>query len=187
MIQIVLLILILLIPFPTEAAYKIHLQDGSVISGVGFYERKGGDVALYFKDGSMWVPEKDIIKIEETESESVELDVSPEQDQATQEIVTIIPTEEPASEETSRMETLRADVEALNKEIREANLEESRLVILINEKQSNKTVWNQYQVRQMENELKPYQDELRAVQQKKIELIERKGSLENEISQLTQR
>jgi hypothetical protein len=185
MIQLVLLILILLLPVPTEAAYKIHLQDGSVISGVGFYEKKGSDVALYFRDGSMWVSEKDIIKIEETESG--ELYVSPEQDQATQEIVTIVPSEEPASEETSRMETLRADVEALNKEIREANLEESRLVILINEKLSNKTVWNQYQVRQMENELKPYQDELRAVQEKKIELIERKGTLESEISQLTQR
>jgi hypothetical protein len=185
MIQIILLLLILLLPVTTEAAYKIHLQDGSVISGVGFYEKKGSDVALYFKDGSMWVPEKDIIKIEETESG--ELYVSPEQEQATQEIVTIVPSEEPASEEISRMETLRADVEALNKEIQEANLEESRLVLLINEKLSNKTVWNQYQVRQMENELKPYQEELRAVQQKKIELIERKGSLESEISQLTQR
>ena len=185
MIQVVLLILILLLPIPTEAAYKIHLQDGSVISGVGFYEKKGSDVALYFKDGSMWIPEKDIIKIEETES--VERYVSPEQDEATQEIVSIVPSEEPASEETSRMETLRADVEALNEEIRAANLEESRLVILINEKRSEKTIWNQYQVRQMENELKPYQDELRAVQQKKIELIEKKGSLENEINQLTQR
>lgn len=185
MIQIVLLILILLIPFPTEAAYKIYLQDGSVISGVGFYEKKGSDVALYFKDGSMWVTEKDIVKIEETESAAFY--VFPEQEQATQDIVTIIPSGEPTSEEPSRMETLRADVEALNKEIREANLEESRLVILINEKLSNKTAWNQYQVRQMENELKPYQDDLRAVQQKKIELIEKKGSLENEISQLTQR
>jgi hypothetical protein len=185
MIQIFLLILILLLPVATEAAYKIHLQDGSVISGVGFYEKKGSDVALYFKDGSMWVLEKDIIKIEETESG--ERYIFPEQEQETQEIVTIVPSGEPAPEETSRMETLRADVEALNKEIREANLEESRLVILINEKLSNKTVWNQYQVRQMENELKPYQDELRAVQKKKIELIERKGSLESEISQLTQR
>jgi hypothetical protein len=185
MIQLVLLILILLLPVSTEAAYKIHLQDGSVISGVGFYEKKGSDVALYFKDGSMWVPEKDIIKIEETESG--ERYVSPEQEQATQEIVTIVPSEEPASDQTARMETLRADVEALNEEIRTANLEESRLVMLINEKRNEKTIWNQYQMRQMESELKPYQDELRAVQQKKIELIEKKGSLESEINQLTQR
>lgn len=185
MIQIVLLILILLLPVQIEAAYKIHLQDGSVISGVGFYEKKGSDVALYFRDGSMWIPEKDIIKIEETES--VERYVFPEQEQATQEIVTIIQSGEPASDQTARMETLRADVEALNEEIRTANLEESRLVILINEKRSAKTIWNQYQMRQMENELKPLADELRTVQQKKIELIERKGSLESEISQLTQR
>jgi len=185
MIQIVLLILILLLPVQIEAAYKIHLQDGSVISGVGFYEKKGSDVALYFKDGSMWVPEKDIIKIEETEA--VELYVIPEQEQATQEIVTITPSEGPASDQIARMETLRADIEALNEEIRAANLEESRLVILINEKRSEKTIWNQYQMRQVEDELKPFAEELRAVQQKKIELIKRKGSLESEISQMTQR
>jgi len=185
MIQIVLLILILLLPITVEASYKIHLQDGSVISGVGFYKKEGSDVALYLNDGFMLIPEKDILKIEGTESS--ESYVLPEEEQATQEIVTITPSEEPASDQISRMETLRADVEALNEEIRAANLEESRLVIMINEKRSAKTIWNQYQMRQMENELKPLAEELRTVQQKKIELIERKGSLESEISQLTQR
>jgi hypothetical protein len=184
MIQIVLLILILLLPIPIEAAYKIHLRDDSVISGVGFYEKKGSDVALYFNDGLMLVPEKDIIKIEETES--VELYVFPEQEQATQVVVPVTPSEEPASDQIARMETLRADVEALNEEITAVNLEEARLVTAINEI-NTKPTWNQYQVLAIEQEVKPYAEELRAVQQKKIALIERKGSLESEIKELTQR
>jgi len=184
MIQIVLLILILLLPIPTEAAYKILLQDGSVISGVGFYEKKGSDVALYFNEGFMLVPEKDILKIEGTESS--ESYVLPEEEQATQEIVTITPSEEPASDQIARMETLRTDVEALNEEIQQVNLEEARLVTKINEI-NTKPTWNQYQVLAIEKEVRPYSEELRTVQQKKIDLLEKRGSLETEIKELTQR
>jgi chromosome segregation ATPase len=184
MIQIILLILILLLPIQTHAAYKIHLLDGSVISGVGFYEKKGRDVALHFKDGSMWVPAKDIVKIEETES--VEQYIVPRQEQTTQEIITIASPEEPVSDEIARMESLRSDVESLNEEIRQVNLEEARLITKINEI-NTKPTWNQYQVLAIEEEVKPYTEELRAVQQKKIELLEKKGSLENELKELTQR
>jgi hypothetical protein len=184
MIQIVLLILILLLPVSTEAAYKIHLQDGSVVSGVGFFEKNGSDVVLYLKDGSMLVSEKDIIKIEETES--VEQYVVLQEEQATQEIVTVAPSEEPASDQIARMEALRSEAEALNDEIQQVNLEESRLVIKINEI-NTKPTWNQYQVLAVEQEVRPYSEELRAVQQKKIELMEKKGSLESEIKELTQR
>ena len=184
MIQIVLLILILLLPIPTEAAYKIHLQDGSVISGVGFYKKEGSDVALYFKEGFMLVPEKNIIKIEETES--VEEDVVPQEEQATQEIVTVAPSEEPASDQITRIEALRSKTAALNEEIQQVNLEEARLVTKINEI-NTKSTWNQYQVLAIEQEVRPYSEELRAVQQKKIELLEKRGSLESEIKELTQR
>jgi len=184
MIQIVLLILILLLPIPTEAAYKIHLQDGSVISGVRFYEKNESNVALYFKDGLMLVPKKDIIKIEEIEF--VEGYVFQEQEQATQEIVTITPSEEPVSDQIAKMEALRSEVEALNEEIRQVTLEEARLVTAINEI-NTKPTWNRYQVLAIEQEVRPYSEELRAVQQKKIELLEKKGSLETEINQLTQR
>lgn len=184
MIQIVLLILILLLPIPAEAAYKVHLQDGSVISGVGFYKKEGSDVTLYFKEGLMLIPEKDILKIEGIESS--ESYVLPEEEQSTQEIVTITPPEEPASDQISKMETLQADVEALNKEIQQVNLEEARLVTRINEINTQPT-WNQYQVLAIEKEVRPYSEELRTVQQKKIALMEKKGSLESEIKELTQR
>ena len=185
MIKIVLLFLILLLPIPTEAAYKVHLKDGSVISGVGFYEKKGSDIAFYLNDGFMLIPEKDILKIEGTESS--ESYVLPEEEQATQEIVTGATSEEPASDQIARRQALESEVEALNEEIRTVNLEESRLVILINEKNSETPTWNQYQVLELEKQIKPLSEELRTVQQKKIELIEKKGSLENEIKELTQR
>jgi hypothetical protein len=184
MIQIILLFLILLLPIPTEAAYKIHLQDGSVISGVSFYKKEGSDVALYFKEGLMLVPKKDINKIEETES--VERYVIPQEEQATQEIVTITPAQESSADDFVKIEALRSEAEALNEEIQQVNLEESRLVIKINEI-NTKPTWNQYQVLAIEQEVRPYSEELRAVQQKKIELMEKKGSLESEIKELTQR
>lgn len=183
--QIILLIFILLLPIPAEAVYKIYLQDGSVISGVGFYEKKGSDVDLYFKDGSMRVPEKEILKIEGTEY--VESYVIPEKEQATEEDVTVTLSQEPASEKIARMQSLKSEVETLNEEITAVNLAESRLVILINEKNRETPTWNQYQMLELERQIKPLADELRAVQQKKIELMEKKGSLESELSELTQR
>ena len=133
----------------------------------------------------MLIPEKDILKIEGTESS--ESYVLPEEEQATQEIVTGATSEEPASDQIASRQALESEVEALNEEIRTVNLEESRLVILINEKNSETPTWNQYQVLELEKQIKPLSEELRTVQQKKIELIEKKGSLENEIKELTQR
>ena len=90
------------------------------------------------------------------------------------------------SDQIAKMKTLKSEVEALNEAIQQVNLEEARLVTKINEINTQPT-WNQYQVLAIEKEVRPYSDELRAVQQKKIELIERKGSLESEIRELTQR
>ncbi len=184
MIHIVLLILILFLPVPSEAAYKIYLKDGTVISGVQFYEKKGSDVGLFFKDGSMQVPEKDILKIEG--KESVESYVLPEEVQEIKDDVTFTTRQEPASDKSdkiARIKALQAEVEALNEEIRAVNIEEANLVTSINEKNSQPT-WNQYQVLAIQEEIKPLAEELRAVQQKKIELIEEKSSLKSEIDEL---
>jgi hypothetical protein len=183
MIQIILLILILLLPIPTESAYKIYLKDGSVISGVEYYEKEGSDVGLFFEDGAMQVSEEDILKIEG--KESVGSYIPPED---TQEITddTSVTAPREASDRTENIAKLRAiqaDVDALNEEIRKVNIEEARLVTVINDINSKPT-WNQYQVLAIEQEVKPYAEELRAVQQKKIELLEKKGTLETEISEL---
>src|SRR4030043_213672 len=127
MIQILLVILILLLPASSEAAYKIYLKNGSVISGVHSYEKKGGEVTVYFSRGSMAVSEKDILKIVETE--------------------------------------------------------EARLVASINEKRGKK-YYNVIQLRQIEKETEPLQQELVSIQQKKADLIQRKASIEGELRAL---
>jgi hypothetical protein len=184
MIKVVLLILILLLPIPTEAAYKVYLKDGSVISGVEFYEKQGRDVGLFFKDGLMYVPEEHILKIEE--KEYIESYIYPEDTRGTADDASVTAPQEQASDTSdkiARMKALRTDVNALNEEIREVNLEEARLVTKINEINSKPT-WNQYQVLANEQEVKPYADKLSAVQQKKIELLEKKGTLETKINEL---
>jgi len=185
MIQMILLILILLLPVSTEAAYKIYLKDGSVISGVEYYKKKGSDVDLFFENGSMLVSEEDILKIEG--KESAESYISPEDAQVTKDDMSVTAPQEPASDipdKIARLKALKSDVDALNEQIRSVNIEEAQLVTTINEKRNEKPVWNKYQMMQMENELKPLSDELHAVQQKKIELLEKKGALETEISEL---
>jgi hypothetical protein len=184
MIQIILLILILLLPIPTEAAYKIYLKDGSVISGVEYYEKKGTDVGLFFEDGAMQVSEEDILKIEG--KESVGNYIPPEDTQEITDDTSVTAPQEASdrTENVAKLRALRADVDALNEEIRAVNIQEVQLVTTINEKKNEKPVWNKYQMIQLENELQPLSDELRAIQQKKIELLERKGTLETEISEL---
>jgi chromosome segregation ATPase len=95
--------------------------------------------------------------------------------------------QEPASDTSDRiaqLKALQADADALNKEISALNMQETQLAATINEKRNEKTVWNKYQMIQLENELKPLSDELRSVQKKKIELLEQKAALENQISEL---
>lgn len=186
MIQVILLIFILLLPSYSEAAYKVYLKDGSVVSGVGFYEKKGSEVGLYFKDGLVWVSEKDILKIEGTASAGDYF--IPDEVQVTTENANVTSSRELSpdkSDKITKVKALRDDVDALNEEIRSVNLEEVKLVTLINEKRNEKTIWNQYQMMQLENELKPLTEELRTVQQRKVELIKRKDALEKEISKLT--
>ena len=47
-----------------DAAYKIYLKNGSVISGVSSYNKSEGEIKFYFEGGMIGIPEKDILKIE---------------------------------------------------------------------------------------------------------------------------
>lgn len=49
-----------------DAAYKIYLKNGSVITGVKYYEKSHGEIKVFFEGGMIGIPEKDISKIEET-------------------------------------------------------------------------------------------------------------------------
>ncbi len=55
---IVLLGFTLLLPLAAEAAYKIYLKNGSVISGASSYEKEGDEIKLQIGGGSMSIPAK---------------------------------------------------------------------------------------------------------------------------------
>jgi chromosome segregation ATPase len=185
MIQILLVILILLLPASSEAAYKIYLKNGSVISGVHSYEKKGGEVTVYFSRGSMAVSEKDILKIEGTETLEEDLQTKEQEKEEKQERPedAVIPSQAPVDDKSARVNALMADLDAVSTEIRAVEAEEARLVASINEKRGKK-YYNVIQLRQIEKETEPLQQELVSIQQKKADLIQRKASFEGELRAL---
>lgn len=185
MIQILLVILILLLPASSEAAYKIYLKNGSVISGVRSYEKKGGEVTVYFSGGSMAISEKDILKIEGTETLEEDLQTKEQEKEEKQERPedAVVPSQAPVDDKSARVNALMADLDAVNTEIRAIEAEEARLVASINEKRGKK-FYNVIQLRQIEKETEPLQQELVSIQQKKADLIQRKASFEGELRAL---
>ncbi len=60
MIQIILLILIFFMPAYADAAYKVYLKNGSVITDVISYNEGKDEVMIYFNTGSMTLYKNDI-------------------------------------------------------------------------------------------------------------------------------
>ena len=188
MVQIFLLILILLLPVSSEAAYTIYLKNGSEISGVYSYEKKGGEVIIYFGGGSIGIPEKDIVKIESTEA--------PEKDFSKEEVtvpeaeksalpVPPVPAGEPAVSETAdRASKLQADLDAINAELGIIEGNESTIKAALEERTSSRQNWNPYQYRYLQQEVEPLQQELSTIQQRKGELLQRKAYIEGELKSL---
>jgi len=185
MIQLLLIILILLLPVYSDAAYKIYLKNGSVISGVSSFEKKAGEVTVYFNGGSIGISEKDIVKIEETGA--------PERDFRSQEIpekqekpeeAAAASSKESSSDKSARVSALRSQLESITSEIKTTEEEEARITASINEKRGKRFKYNIYQLRQLEKEVEPLQQKLFAIQQKKAEFLQRKASIEGELKAL---
>ncbi len=178
--QILLFFLILSLPVSSHASYKVYLKNGSVISGVNSYEKTDGEVDIIFGGGSVGIPEKDILRIEETETPEKDFRVKKipgKQEEA--------PPVSPPSAETvdnsARLNALNTELDSVNSEIETVEAEESRLVAELNQKRGRKGTYNYFQLKKLEEETDPLQQELFSVQQKKTELIERKTALEKEI------
>jgi len=181
--RMILLILVLLLPVSSEAGYKIYLKNGSEMSGIVTYEKRGGEVIVYFDTGSMAISEKDILKIEETattEKESTDEQKKKER----QESPAVVVPPPPVDNKSVRVSALTADLDNVNAEIRTAEAEEARLVASINEIKGRRFTYNYYQLRQMEKEVEPLQQQLFSIQQKKADLIQRKASIEGELRAL---
>ena len=89
-----------------------------------------------------------------------------------------------SDDNTGKISALRAEFDSVTAEIRALESKEAKMVSLINDKSGSKQVYNQYQLRQLENELMPYRQDLRDIQHKKIELLDKRNSLADQIREL---
>jgi hypothetical protein len=185
--KILVLLLILLLPVYSEAAYRIILQNGSSIDGVRTYSESGNDVNLYFDTGSMSISKKDILRIEGTEEslpeEDQQQDQPAEQTQPAQDQKNGTGSSPSGPSDDSKqikLNQLNNDLDAVNSELKSLQERESSLVKEINEK-SGKKFYNVIQLREIEKEVNPLKQELADVQQRKEQLIQRRSVVVNEI------
>jgi predicted RNase H-like nuclease (RuvC/YqgF family) len=185
MIQILLLILLLLMPVYSEAAFTIYLKNGSEISGVGSYEKRAGEVIIYFGGGSIGIPEKDIVKIEETSAPEKDFGKEEAPEAEAGKAPAEVHAEEPAvTEKTERANTLQADLDAIDAELKSVEDKEASVKASLDEKLSQKSRYNVYQMRYLEQEIEPLQQELSTIQQKKSELLQQRALKEGELRSL---
>lgn len=185
MFPIFLLIFVLLVPVASEATYKVILKNGSVISGVSSYEKKNGDVEIFFGGGSMGIPENEILKIEE--SGAPEKDFRTEEAPASQMEEAAPPVEAPAQnsdDKAARIDALKTELESVNADLSAAEAEEARLDKAINDRKSARLSYNTQQLRLLESDLAPLRQQLSEVQMKKGALLQRKATIEAEIGKL---
>lgn len=163
-----------------EAAFNVYLKNGSVISGISSYESRNNEVILYIGGGSIGVNKEDILKIQETEGPERDIRIK----EGEKEEVAPPPAAPPEEDRSLRIKMLQDDLDNIITEIRRLEAEEGRLVSEINEKRGRRFKYNIYQLRQLEKETEPLQQELFSVQQKKNELLERRSSIEGELRAL---
>ena len=186
----ILLFLILLLPVYAGAEYKIYLKNGSIISEVRSYDESGGEVTIYFRTGSMIISQKDILKIEGSETTDTGIRTEENQDiqekQGKQEkqeqpVSTETPSQELSDSKNDRLNALKDKLDSINSEIVAAHEEERRLVAEINTRTGRRYSYNLIQLKQLEKDLEPLRRDLSSIQQKKIELLQRKSAIEGEI------
>jgi len=184
MIQILLLaLMIVLLPFPADAAYNIYLRNGSVMSGVSSYEKQNGDVIIYFGGGSLGVKANDILRIEETgapEQDFRRPDLPGEREVAPP----VAPGDQQSAQKSARRDQLNAELETVNADIKAVENEEARLVKTINDRKGARLTYNALQLRQLESDLAPVQQELSETQVKKGALYQKRTTIENELQNL---
>lgn len=163
-----------------EAAFKVYLKNGSVISGISSYESRNNEVILYIGGGLIGLGKDEILKIEETGALEMDIRVK----EAEREKTTTPPSPPPEEDRGARIKMLQEELDSIITEIRRLEADEGRLVTEINEKRGRRFKYNIYQLRQLEKETEPLQQQLFSVQQKKNELLERRNAIEEELRSL---
>lgn len=189
----IMLLMILLLPAGVSADYTIYLANGSRISGITSIQDKGDLITVYLQEGLMNIQRTEILAIEEQEMPyDEEIGESETKLPGERTIQSRDEENENASaqethttdDNTVKISALREEFDSVTAEIRDLESREAKLVSLINDKSGSRQVYNQYQLRQLENELMPYRQDLRDIQHTKIELLDRRNSLADQIREL---
>jgi DNA repair exonuclease SbcCD ATPase subunit len=180
MIKTALVFFLVLLPLASEAAYKVYLKNGSVISGVKSYEKQDGEILIQFEGGSIGVPQSDIQKIQETEAPEKDLRFKQTPETGSGRTDQGAPVPEPPAARRD-LNSLRAELDSVNEELKAIEEDEARVKASISEKRGSRTRYTNVQLRQMEKEIEPLQQELSTIQQKKSNLTLRKDQLEGEL------
>lgn len=175
------LMCILLLSVSSEAAYKIYLRNGSVITGVKSYEKKNGEIAIQFGGGAIGVPERDVLRIEEVNAPEKDFRSQEGTESQTNSGETAVTPPEPSRNGNGRRASLRAELDSINSELKTVEEDEDRVKTSIREKQGMRSHYNLIQLRNLERELEPLQQELFSIQQKKNDLIQRKTQVEGQL------
>jgi hypothetical protein len=183
MVRILLFIFVLLLSLPADAAYKIYLRNGSVISGVSTFEKGNGEVTIFFGGGSMGIPAGDILKIEDTEAAEKDFRI-PSVPGGQEETVPEASQPEESGNKGARTDALRAELDSVNSEIQAVEEEEAKTIKAINDRKGSRLTYNALQLRQLESDLAPLQQELSDLQVRKGALYQRRATIEGELRSL---
>lgn len=178
MLQLLLLILALLIPLSSYGAYNIYLKNGSVITGVGSYEKIDGELIINFSSGTVGLQEKDILNIKETDS--MEKDLRFKGINRKNENGGALH-QGPLADNSARINELRAELEKITAEIKTVETQETDITAAINEKKGTRLRHTRSQLQYIEKEIEPLLQELDRIQQKKSSLLQQKNRLEDEL------
>jgi hypothetical protein len=188
--KVVILIIVLLFPAYSYAAYKIYLKNGSVISGASSYQEREGEIEVYFSTGSMTIPAKDVLKIEGKEEPAAEntpeeKTETPQKKERAEEATVPAAVSQPADDKVAKANALKSEIDSISSEIRSTEEREAQLVSAINGKVgSSSSYYDTLQFKQLEKELAPMKQELHDVQQKKQELLQKRNSRVEEFKSL---
>jgi len=178
-----------------EAAFTVYLKSGSTLSDVYSFEEDGDQVVLHFSGGQMKLPKADILRIVETVLPEVSVSESVSEIESTEKGTTEpeeqLPTETTTGkadeERIARINELKTQFDSCQAEIRTAEAEEAQLIAEINAGQEKRgTLWNNYQIRQFERELMPLRQKLQDVQKRKVELLDKRNIMADQIKTLQQ-
>lgn len=178
--NLLLFILILFLPVHSEAAYKIYLKNGSVITGASSYEKKDKEYIINFGAGSLGISEADVLKIEKTEAPEMEFTPKEPTEEEVKEKEKP-PAEAPSEDKDEKIRSLKTELDSIDSELKDIENREEMIRASIEEKRGEKLKWNPYQRHLLDKEIEPLQNELSKIQERKTELLQRKAYIEGQM------